>query len=300
MKSFDLYSIAIAINHLTDVVNEASQTNFFKDYFMPVFVVILSAITAYFIAIRGYQFQESAKNERMKADTLNSIVLKMQSMQASLIATKQNYFDSLGTHPVQRALNVPVMPARIEHVNFEANALAQLIYTKNHDIEKHPWMNIASYVSTFGNFNMFVELLNIRNALDNEVKHQISPLISGSGARGEISIKEITELLDDATMMKYIDLTEKFITLVDDLLLTLNDFMINFPIETTGLLKKKFLSNYVYLRGYENKSEWFLKLLKRCPAVDLKQLGAYMKFDEEETKRMYLENSVVIVTPKDN
>lgn len=71
----------------------------------------------------------------MKADTLNSIVLKMQSMQASLIATKQNYFESLGSHPIQRALNVPIMPNRLEYANFAANELAQLLYTKNHDID---------------------------------------------------------------------------------------------------------------------------------------------------------------------
>lgn len=299
MKPFDPYSIVIAVNQLADVVNEVSQTNLFKDYFMPVFVVILSSITAYIIAIRGYQFQEAAKNERMKADTLNSIVLKMQSMQASLIATKQNYFESLGSHPIQRALNVPIMPTRLEYANFAANELAQLLYTKNHDIDKHPWMNIASYVSTFGNFNMFIEILKIRNELDKEAKHQLAPLIASSGVRGEISIKEVAELLDESLMMKYIDLTEKFIVLVDDLLETLNDFMINFPQETSGLLKKKYLKNYVFLTGYENKSEWFLKLLKRCPSVDLAQLGHFMKFDEEETRRMYVENSVVITTPKE-
>ena len=42
-------------------------------------------------------------------------------------------------------------------------------------------------------------------------------------------------------MMKYIDLTEKFIVLVDDLLETLNDFAINFPQETNGLLKRNTL-----------------------------------------------------------
>lgn len=299
MKPFDPYSIVIAVNQLADVVNEASQTNLFKDYFMPVFVVILSSITAYIIAIRGYQFQEAAKNERMKADTLNSIVLKMQSMQASLIATKQNYFESLGSHPIQRALNVPIMPTRLEYANFAANELAQLLYTKNHDIDKYPWMNIASYVSTFGNFNMFIEILKIRNELDKEAKHQLAPLIAGSGVTGEISIVEVAKLLDESLMMKYIDLTEKFIVLVDDLLETLNDFMINFPQETNGLLKKKYLKNYVFLTGYENKSEWFLKLLKRCPSVDLAQLGHFMKFDEEEKRRMYVENSVVITTPKE-
>ncbi|GEM_PF-1935038 len=298
MKSFDPYALVVAVNHLTDVVNAASETNFFKDYFMPIFVVMLSAITAYFIAIRGYQFQEAAKNERMKADTLNSIILKMQSMQASLIATKQNYFESLGAHPVQRALNVPIMPTQFEYVSFAANELAQLLYTKIHDIEKHPWMNIASYVATFGNFNMFIDILKVRNEIDNEVKDLLAPLLAGSGVRGEVSLRAVAEFLDESLMMRYIDITEKFITLVDDLLESLNDFMVNFPLETKDILKKKYIKNYVFLTGYENKSEWFLKLLKRCPSVDLAQLGHFMKFNEEETKRMYVENSTVITTPK--
>ena len=66
MKSLDPYSIVVAVNHLTDVVgqltsivDEAGQTNLLKDYAMPIIVVALSALTAYFIAIRGYQYKES-------------------------------------------------------------------------------------------------------------------------------------------------------------------------------------------------------------------------------------------------
>lgn len=88
---------------------------------------------------------------------------------------------------------------------------------------------------------MFIEILKIRNELDKEAKHQLAPLIAGSGVRGEISIIEVAKLLDESLMMKYIDLTEKFIVLVDDLLETLNDFMINFPQETNGLLKRNTL-----------------------------------------------------------
>jgi len=298
MKPFDPFSIVIAINQLTDVVNQASQPNVFKDYIMPVFVVILSAITAYFIAIRGYQFQEAAKNERMKADTLNSIVLKMQTMQGNLIATKKNYFVKLGSNPIQRALSIPIMPSKLEPVRFPTNELAQLIYTKNTDIEKHPWLDFASYVSTFNNFNLLVDLLNIRNELVNDVHRQLAPLISGSGAKGEISIEDAYDLLDETTRIKYIDLTEHIITLVDDLLVTMNDFMINFPLQTNGIVNKKYLKNYVILRGYENKSDVFLKLLERSPSVDLQQLGAFMKMTEEEAKSRYVDNSVVITTPK--
>lgn len=136
MESFDHYSIVIALNHLIDAVDATNQTSLFKDYFMPVFVVILSAITAYIIAIRGYQFQETAKTERMKADLLNSIILQMQVMKASLISVKQNYCEDLTTHPIQRSLNVPMMPIKIEKVNFKPHELAQLLYMRNIDLEK--------------------------------------------------------------------------------------------------------------------------------------------------------------------
>jgi len=298
MKPFDPYALVVAVNHLTDVVNQASQPNLFKDYFMPIFVVMLSAITAYVIAIWGYKFQDAAKNERMKADTLNSIVLKMQTMQASLIATKKNYFENLGSNPIQRALSIPIMPLNLEHTSFAANELAQLIYTKNNDIEKKPWLNFATYVSTFNNFNLFVDILNLRNESVNEVHRQLAPLITGSGAKGEISIKDAYNLLDDATRIKYIDLSEDLITLVDDLLETLNDFMINFPLQTKGIVNKNYLKNYVVISGYENKSLIFLKLLERSPSVDLQQLGHFMKMTEEEAKSRYVDNSAVITTPK--
>ncbi|HBM2513292.1 TPA: hypothetical protein QCD44_004404, partial [Enterobacter hormaechei] len=69
MKSLDPFSIVIALNHLSDVVTTASNVNIFKDYFMPIFVVFLSAGTAYIIALKGYQYQELYKNEKNKAAT---------------------------------------------------------------------------------------------------------------------------------------------------------------------------------------------------------------------------------------
>ncbi|MDR9963569.1 hypothetical protein KIF59_02675 [Enterobacter cloacae subsp. cloacae] len=167
----------IAVNQLADVVNEASQTNLFKDYFYACF---RSHTFVNHCIYHRYTWLSNSrrpqKNERMKADTLNSIVLKMQSMQASLIATKQNYFESLGSHPIQRALNVPIMPNRLEYANFAANELAQLLYTKNHDIDKYPWMNSILRVNVSGNFNMFIEnsKKKIRNELDKKQKHQLS------------------------------------------------------------------------------------------------------------------------------
>ena len=298
MKSFDHYSIVIALNHLTDVIGEASQTNLFKDYIMPVFVVILSAVTAYFIAIRGYKFQEASRNERAKADALNTIMLQMQNMQSNLIATKYNYSDDLETHPLQRALNVPTISARIETATFKPNELAQLLYADKVDIEKHPWMNIASFVATYGNYNQLVELLKLRNQLNEEVKKKLAPLIANSNSRGQINMEKALLLLDDDLTMKYIDLTERLITSVDDLLITMDDFLRNFPRKASAMLKKKYITGYVYFNDYINQSERFKKSLERCTKVNLDILAAMMKFDKQEVIKRYVDNSTVITTPK--
>jgi ABC-type multidrug transport system fused ATPase/permease subunit len=299
MISFDPYSIVIALNHLTDAVNIASQTNMFKDYIMPVFVVLLSALTAYFIAIRGYQYQEASKNERAKVDVLNKIILQMQNMQANIVAIKVNYFDSLETHPLQRALCIPMMPARIEAVTFESNELVQLLYSRKLDLDKYPWMNISSFVATYGNYNQYIELLTIRNKLDEDVKKQLASLISGTGAKAEVALKDVYPLLDESLLMKYVDLTEKFIVLGDDLLITINDFLLNFPSMASGLLKKKYISNYIFLKAHENNSEIVKQISKRCKKVDLDLLASIMKLDKEEAEKMYLYNSVVVTTPKE-
>ncbi|EOI5756809.1 hypothetical protein ACR3BZ_000023 [Enterobacter hormaechei] len=296
MKPFDPFSIVIAVNHLTDAVNEATQTNIFKDYAMPIIVVALSALTAYFIAIRGYQYQESYKNEKAKADTLNHIILKMQGMQANLIATKQNYFNKLETNPIQRAVNVPPMSASFEYESINLNELTQLLYAKKRDIEKYPWFNISSFVATIGNYNQFIELVRYRNELDKEVKPLLAPLMATGG---KIHVTLIAHAMGPMLTMRYVDITEKLITIIDDLLITTNDFMFNFSAMAAESLNKKYLKNYIYLQGYQNNSENFYEIVKRCVEVDMVDLANLMQLDHDEALIVYKENSVVITTPKD-
>lgn len=297
MKPFDPYALVVAVNHLTDVVNTASETNLFKDYFMPIFVVLLSAVTAYFIAIRGYQYQESYKNEKAKADTLNQIILKMQGMQAHLIGIKKNYYKDLTTHPIQRAMNIPPIPAQLEYETLNLNELTQLIYAKNRNVEHYPWFNIASFVATIGNYNQFVEMLTLRNELEVDLRPRLEPLITVNTVNS-IKITDIKSALGPMLTMKYIDLTEKLIMRVDDLLITIDDFMCNFSDMASESLNIKYLKNYVYLHGYQNNSVDTRKILERCKPVDIVDMAMVMQLAYEDAVEMYQEQSVVITTPK--
>ncbi|EOW6733110.1 hypothetical protein ACOZ0S_000553 [Cronobacter dublinensis] len=297
MKNFDPYSIVIALNQLNDLISAANQTNIFKDYIMPIFVVILSALTAYLIAIKGYEFQETSKNERSKADSLNKTVLQMQSMLSNLIATKRNYFDTLTENPMQRALNLPIMPMNLVPVEYEPNALAQLLYTRKVDTVKHPWMNMASFVATYGNYNLVTQLIKTRNNLCEEVYKVLDPLYSSRTENGEVQVNAVYDLLGEALSTKYIDLTERVIALTDDLIVTIYDSLLNFPKEASKSLNKKHLKNYVYLFTYENQHQDFEKMLKRCTKVDLNILSKIMKISREEAGKYYKDLSTIITTP---
>lgn len=297
MKPFDPYALVVAINHLTDVVNTASETNLFKDYFMPIFVVMLSAVTAYFIAIRGYQYQESYKNEKAKADTLNQIILKMQGMQAHLIGIKKNYYQDLTPHPIQRAMIIPPIPAQLEYETLNLNELTQLIYAKNRNVENYPWFNIASFVATVGNYNQCLEILRLRNELEVEFRPRLDPLITEHTTNG-IEVTAIQEALGPMLTMKYIDLTEKLIMRVDDLLITIDDFLCNFSSMAYESLNKKYLKNYVCLHGSQTDSDSFKEIFKRSKPVDIVDMAMVMQLAYEDAVEMYQEQSVVITTPK--
>lgn len=298
MNSLDPYSLVIALNHLTDVVETASQTNFFKDYFMPLVTVTISAVTAYFIAIEGYKFQDASRNERNKADTLNEVILQMQNMQANLIAMKQNYCNELSDHPLTRALSIPTIPMQVEKATFKPHSLAQLLYARHVDIEKHPWMNIASFVATYGNYNQLFELLVLRNKISEDVRNTLAPLLNTASANGNIDMHDIRNALGDLKIMKFVDLTEKIIIMVDDLIITINDFLHNFPRKASEPLKAKYLNNYVYLKDYMNESQSFKETLKKCKQVDFKILAAIMRLEPQEALNLYNSVSVVITTPK--
>ncbi len=297
MKSFDPYALVVAVNHLTDVVGKASEINLFKDYFMPIFVVMLSAVTAYFIAIRGYQYQESYKNEKAKADTLNQIILKMQGMQAHLIGVKRNYYQNLNTNPISRAMNFPPVPIQIECETLYLNELTQLLYFKERNVDLHPWFNIASFVATIGNYNQFIELMKVRNELEIDLRPRLEPLISENTTNG-IKVTAIQEALGPMLTMKYIDLTEKLIIRIDDLLITIDDFLCNFSEMASESLNKKYLKNYVYLHGSQTDSGSFKEIFKRCKEVDIFEMAVIMQLAYDDAVDMYQKQSVVITTPK--
>lgn len=298
MKSLDPFSIVIALNHLSDVVASASNVNFSKDYIMPILVVFLSAATAYLIAVKGYHYQELFRNERNKAATFNTAIIQMQTMHANLITLKQNYFREIQTHPVQRAVNFPFIPLRIDNIMINMSELVQLLLEAGSKQDGKPWLQIRSFLATYANFNMVIDMLTIRNQLDGEVKSKLHTLVKNSDNTGEIKIKDVIESIDDVLLMKYVDITELLIRRIDDLLITIDDFNNNFPSYAQDLLKKKYLKGYVYIKCHQNDTEFYKESIARCNEVDLVILGNMMKLKEQNVKEKYLDSSVVIVTPK--
>ncbi|SUI37452.1 hypothetical protein [Serratia marcescens] len=296
MKQLDPYSIVIALNHLSDVVNQTSQSNIIKDYLMPILIVFLSSGTAYLIAQKGFRWQESAKNEKEKADTSNKLLSLFQLMQGLLAAIKVNYQNELQSNPIQRAMVIPVLAERFPHMDIEMEKLIQVLYTTPIDQKEEPWSNISSIMSTLSNFNQLVEIIKTRNIVDERVRSKLADKLQHP--HEEMKTQRIIEIAGHAECMRLVDLTEMLILFVDNLIITVDDFLRNYPTISTRVIKMEYLINYTVIQDYRNDSESFSLLINRCVDVDFAVLAKIMGLSEIQVKKKYTDKSFMITTKK--
>lgn len=298
MKQLDPYSIVIALNHLSDVVNQTSQSNIIKDYLMPVLIVFLSSGTAYLIAQKGFRWQESAKNEKEKADTSNKLLSLFQLMQGLLAAIKVNYQNELQSNPIQRAMVIPVLAERFPHMDIEMEKLIQVLYTTPIDQKEEPWSNISSIMSTLSNFNQLVEIIKTRNIIDERVRSKLADKLQHP--HEEMKTHRIIEIAGHAECMRLVDLTEMLILFVDNLIITVDDFLRNYPTISARVIKMEYLINYTVIQDYRNDSESFSLLINRCVDVDFSALAKIMGLSEIQVKKKYTDKSFMITTKKNH
>ncbi|MBN3161614.1 hypothetical protein [Pectobacterium brasiliense] len=295
MKAIDPLFITFAINNLIDIIKESNQVNYFKDYLMPIITVCISSATAYFIALKGFKYQETVKNEKSKADTSNQIILLFQSMQGSLAALKDIYVNELTDNPIQRALIIPMIPMKLKPVQIEPERLIQLFNLTNSNIEKEPWTNISAIMTTLNNYNHMITIIETRNSVNEIVINKLSPLVFDS----KIEIEKIFKTIEPSLRIKYIDITEMMILFIDNLIVTVDDFLNHFPAIAVKNLNKKYIPNYIIIKNYQNNHTSFTRLLSRSTSVNIETLSLLVEMDEKMVKEKYTDQSFLITTNKD-
>lgn len=301
MHNTDLFSIVVAINHLSDAVQqiqdaakEAGNVDVLKDYIMPVGTLVLSAVIAYYSAKSGYKWQDKFLTNKIKIDTINKTIMDFQNVQGTLLSIKANYIKNLGTHPLQR---VGVMPHIIYSykplmINYEH--LVQVIMTKDEDLHNNPWVHIASYVAIQDQFNQLNILIQERNTFDSQIKDHLASTYH----KKSFTFPEVMASIDSINVQKYIELTELVINMVDNLIVSVDDFLKNFPQIAKELMGDNLSDHYKMINMYKNDSESVKKLQERTPPLDLNETAKLLGLTPKEVEDHFCDKSYTIQTTK--
>ncbi|WP_034455787.1 hypothetical protein [Buttiauxella noackiae] len=291
----DPYNMVVAVNNLNDTLKE---TNYFKDYVLPIASLIVSGLFGYIIAIRGYKWQESVQNERMKVDAINKTILMFQDMQNNLIAIKTNYYDWLSHHPLQRVgclqniiYDETVMVLEAEKIvqiglaDSKKNIIHRLIKKKVEN-KGTPWLNASYIITTVSNYNYTLKLLKMRNEIDQQVKEELTKKY-GPDYSKQMSEIQLRNGLSRSLFVKYFDISEFFILQMDNMIININDFLLNYPGEISKKVNEKFLSNYKVIGGCTFVSPSHDRLVKRTTRLDINLMASFIGMGIEEALQKY-------------
>ncbi|WP_348959267.1 hypothetical protein ABFV38_09720 [Enterobacter cloacae complex sp. Mu1197] len=301
MPSPDLFSIVIAINHLSDsvketqeIVKQVNNIDWSKDYIMPFLTLLLSAAVAYLSAKSGYRWQDKLLTNKLKIDTVNKTILGFQNMQGILLSLKGNYANNLSEHPLQRTIAVPQMIYSFSPLNLNYEHLLQVIMTNDISIKNQPWLSISSYVSVQDQFNQLDKVIQERNSYDYKIKDSLAREYE----RKSFSVDEILSNVNPVDLHKYIELTEIIINMIDNLTISANDFLRNFPETASQLIGKDKSKYYKMVQGYKNESELVKNLQKRTVPLDFELAEEILNIPSADIKRVLCDQSYTIQTPK--
>lgn len=301
MHNTDLFSIVVAINHLSDAVQqiqdtakEANNGSWLKDYIMPIGTLFLSAAIAYSSAKSGYKWQDKFLTNKLKIDTINKTFMGFQNVQGTLLSLKENYANKLSSHPLQRIAVMPQMIYSFTPLQINYEHLLQVIMGNDDNLHGNPWVHIASYISVQDQFNQLDRIIQERNNFDYQVKDSLARQFN----RKYFTFGEILQNIDAITIHKYIELTESIINMIDNLIISTDDFLKNFPKIANDLMGDHKSKYYKIVKGYKNDSESAKLLQQRTPPLDLDLTEQIISVPKEDIQKRLCDHSFTMQTVK--
>lgn len=299
MQTTDLFSIVVSINHLSDAVQqlqdvakEAGKVDWIKDYLMPIGTLLISAVVAYFSAISGYEWQDKFQVNKLKVDTVNKTIMTFQNMQGTLLSLKANYARSLPADPLQRACAMPKLIYSYNPVALNYEHLVQVIMSKDENLHRNPWLHIASYISMQDQFNQLNKIIEARNEIDFKVKDALAIKYG----RKNFTLLEVLQAVDPITVQKYIELTEVIINMIDNIIVSSNDFLNNFPQLAKQLMGKNLSKHYKMISVYKNLSDAAKELQKRTIPLNVTLTAQLLNIPESDVQEKLCDQSYTIQT----
>jgi len=299
IESIETQPIVDAINNLI------KEPTFFDMYMFPIISWIIAFGTGWLLANMGFnkQLKHQRKKEKLerkhqkkkiklemekeKLFASNNLLLSIIEAFNALTAYKNVYLHAVDTHPINRVFNIPYNDNNHKPIDFMISTLSFLVYKKK-DYISGTWVDIIRVSNLIKNYNYFLLLFDERNKLILET-HEI--LLSSEKKKASISklpdyyLKEVGPL----KLTYLIDRTEQLINLVDNLILEIRDFFLNFRTDVKHVIDLKFLKMYDFnLFTYDlSKNEQLDKILKKSTELDYQEASKITGRKPEEMKENY-------------
>ncbi len=265
-----------------------STKNVFHDYMFPLISGFFSAVLGAGVAYLTLRYQENFQLEKEKLKIANQWTIAVEGIISSLISYKQNYFDEINDDPIQRTLSVR------SHISDNAlinDNLAELSFiTPNIDDKSSSetkWRSLPRIRGLINNYNLILRIIEIRNQKERPLRER---LISHYGNRGvaEMTHDQVLKSVEGEGFLGLVDLTEKMIHLIDDIILESNSFLEEFPDVAKSVIDTNKTKRYGRVIRFDAKgNEYIRKLLKKCPEVDYSKLATLYGMQLGEVDNLY-------------
>lgn len=246
------------------------KTNYIQDYILPVFTVLISSILSVGVARYTVNKQEKNKIELTKIKAVNNTFLSALALRSDLIGIKSNYNNLDTDEPLIRVINVPPIMLTPINYNFDFSELS-FIAPKD-ERSANNWNNIEYISSIIANYYVVYEAWKKRNDLLVPVLIRLQHLYPTG-----VTPSDIESSIDPTILFQLSDLTERCLSLTDDILIEITCFIIAFDFTIKGKIDKKVLRQFGNLMrptlpNYK-KSPFAVDIIGRTISVNYKSLS---------------------------
>ncbi len=281
--STDLDTLVAAIEGLKPT------TDYFKEYVMPIITIFvstgISAWLAYKIAKYSNENAERFKFEKQKITIANTFILQAESCLQNLISIKQNYVTRLTNNPFQRMNEFPAIV--ITNKKRQNLNIADLVFlNSNSKDDKSQWSQINLINLMFENYDTAIDLLERRSLKKEELNRRLLEHVDPSQMVG---FSDVRKVIDDQSFTFLIQTTEQLIVLVDDLMLMLNDFLIEFPKLVSKKVDRELIGEGFpgLLTFPKNENEHRRQFFERSPTADYSTIAGLIGLSVDELNRAF-------------
>ncbi|EMN8762193.1 hypothetical protein I5K93_10615 [Serratia marcescens] len=259
-----------------------------KDYIYPVVMPFFSAFAGVVAAKLTFRHQEKVKAEINKVNKLNELIIQMGEARSTLLSVKHNYKDLYEIHFIKRALIIPLIIIGDYKIKNYAGELSFLADDDNNytAAEYHKtWINIPRVGMMIGNYHQVFTMLIKRNELFLEVMNEITSFKVKNKMAPDFAIeyKVLISVVGEEKLLVLCDLTQSVISLLDDVLFEINDFMFKFPEQANGKIDLKLTKDLCKVLRYKAGDY----KLERTLEPDYESIAKYMGLTIVEAKSKY-------------